>query len=380
MDFVNRLRMNNIFPEGGSNPLQAPANPPFNLDEMSGILDRVIPIARQAKQDEWNHQQHMVDQQMGMQQQQQHMQQAQNEAARVASNVTGTIDPMDLGYGGNGGFVPGGVHAGGGGGRALAPRADPSVLTPYQKGMLENAGERNDINRELGQGRIGVSKENADVGRDRLAQNTGLGYAKLDVAQQNADIANFKAHNPGMKIEAPLGGNYQAIDPITGKATDTGISTGSMTESGSLDKKGSQALEQIGARITGQKDIETQREAGAQTLRGTPEAKQQSSMDVQREQYNRARQVAAEDPDGLGRYIHLDRNGYSFSIDVPQDTGNFITGINKGGNLADVATINDKIYGPSKTGAFNSPAPAPGIAAAPKVINSSKYGKVTVSP
>jgi hypothetical protein len=153
-----------------------------------------------------------------------------------------------------------------------------------------------------------------------------------------------------------------------------------MTESGSLDKKGSQALEQIGARITGQKDIETQREAGAQTLRGTPEAKQQSSMDVQREQYNRARQVAAEDPDGLGRYIHLDRNGYSFSIDVPQDTGNFITGINKGGNLADVATINDKIYGPSKTGAFNSPAPAPGIAAAPKVINSSKYGKVTVSP
>ncbi len=121
------------------------------------------------------------------------------------------------------------------------------------------------------------SKQAGDIGfkYDKLTADTG-------VKQETNKIAQFKATHPGMKIVIPKGGNITAIDPITGKAMDLGIDSGTLTDKEKMDLTGQQAIEQIGAR-------------GRQT-RQTQEVGQENSLAQIAARGNEQRQTNVERP------------------------------------------------------------------------------------
>lgn len=70
--------------------------------------------------------------------------------------------------------------------------------------------------------------------RDSLRRAEGQAQNRSLTSQKNT-LAEWKARNPNKKFVSVRGGNVMAFDPVTGEAEDTGISSGTLTESERLN-------------------------------------------------------------------------------------------------------------------------------------------------
>jgi hypothetical protein len=104
-----------------------------------------------------------------------------------------------------------------------------------------------------------------------------LGDASNKIRADRADIYRYKALHPDMKFMISKGGNIFAMNPNGGEAIDTGVDSGTLSDEDKLNilgdqhiseinargdnatnlqsMRGNQALEQIAARVAGQKDV-----------------------------------------------------------------------------------------------------------------------------
>jgi hypothetical protein len=148
-----------------------------------------------------------------------------------------------------------------------------------------------------------------------------------NINQQKIDLATYKAKNPNMKFIISKGGNVQAFNPITGSGFDTGIDSGTLSDSDkqalitdrgmseitakgdqnikAIGAKGDQNLKAIGARVAGQQDINSSKASAAtKDLLPTQQGAQQR---------NAALQLKNTRPD-LAQYITIQPNG-QFAVD-----------------------------------------------------------------
>lgn len=309
--FVEKLRMNNIFPTGGV-PFGMPNLSAGQVD-IGGATQRLLPMLLQEKEKD---------------------RQLQLELARMRQPKVEQIgQSMQQG-------PPNVVY-----------KPDPnSAIDAQVREMLTPS----------------IKSKELEFKQQQLQQKGELEGRKTDIAQQRADVYRFKAMNPGMKIITPKGGNVAAVNPITGETIDLGIDSGTLTEQEKIDLqgekameqigargeetrktqelRGSQALEQIGARISGQKEVEGMRQA-------RPELPTQTRV----RQETAARQLANTRPE-LAQFVTVAPDG-SFQIQPPGQTDFF--GRPTGPTLAQFAEIQKSIYGePTKTTTPKTTTPA----------------------
>jgi hypothetical protein len=123
-----------------------------------------------------------------------------------------------------------------------------------------------------------VEQQEIQLKRELGQQRTVGQEADRAIRQQRADVYEFKARNPNMQILTPKGGNIIAVNPQTGERIDLGVATGTMSESDLQAMRGTQAMEQIGARTAGQKEVQ---ELRGEQQRGIQEMRGEQQMGVQ---------------------------------------------------------------------------------------------------
>jgi hypothetical protein len=95
------------------------------------------------------------------------------------------------------------------------------------------------------------------------------------IRQQRADVYEFKARNPNMRIIQPKGGFVTAINPLNGQSTiikdfeGNPISSGTLTETDSLNLQQENRLEQIAAGGYQARETEGVRQQGRETIAET---------------------------------------------------------------------------------------------------------------
>lgn len=214
-----------------------------------------------------------------------------------------------------------------------------------------------------------------------IAENkNAIDQAKVGISQQRANIYDFKAKNPGMRIVAPKGGNFQAIDPITGKTVDTGIDTGTYTDEEKQKITGEQRMGEIEARGNIQKDIQGQRNEGnlagiaariqgQQDINAAKPVKGELPTQTKVRQNNAARELANTRPD-LAPFIQFDPNG-NFTIQQPGSS--FFTGP-YGPNPKQQKELQDAIFGSA------TEEPTPTVTPTPKSKTSNTPTKSSSKP
>ena len=295
-DFVSRLRMNNIFPTAGFNPLQAPTRPDLDVNGILNAISAMQQNARQADmiQEDNIHRRGRTEnlQDIGRQ-----------NALRQQQEMNNPLRAQ--------------------GGMNVVLGNDPNAMTGYQKGELQLGRERLAQTANLSGEKLSQTGEIAS-GKQSIAEG------KLDISKQDsatrkarADIYAFKAQHPNMKIVADKGGNFHAIDPITGKSMDTGVETGTLSDAEKLEITGGQAMDRTNANIEGRSSLEDKRhegnleEIGARGAesRKTNEAKPTKEESPSQERIranNKARELVNTRPD-LAPFIKIDPNG-NFTI------------------------------------------------------------------
>lgn len=300
MGFTQRLRMNNIFP--GS------LNPP-DMQGMAFDPMRMLPDLLQR--------QHNAEIQDFNEQHNKPIQQAQPALNHVAEQVA--KPPMNVVY-----------HP---------------EMTPFQSASLEQ--DRNELASKdrLAIQKIKTSDENADLDRA--------------IKEKRAQTYDFKANHPGQKLIAVKGGNVVAFDPITGSHTDTGVSSGTLTDKqrleiqnsnaiGQIDERtkgnlevqgvrGNQALEQIGARVNGTMKVNAAK----------PE-KPESSTQQRTHIANTATELKNTRPD-LANFITVNSDG---TVSVTPSGNSSYFGV-KGPTPEQAQEINSRLY-PNSDSTTNS--------------------------
>jgi hypothetical protein len=99
-------------------------------------------------------------------------------------------------------------------------------------------------------------------------QKNTIGEQNVNINQQKADLARFKTNNPNMKFIVSKGGSIQAFNPLTGEGFDTGVDSGTLSDFEKRDLIGSQRMEQIGAQGQNQQDLQNIRGQQQQDLQG----------------------------------------------------------------------------------------------------------------
>lgn len=178
---------------------------------------------------------------------------------------------------------------------------------------------------------------------------------QADATAKRAEAYDFGVRNPLGQVVTPRGGNTTVIDRRTGRAIDTGVDSGTMSQEDELAARAAAALAEGAQRIQGQEALETQRQGGrvdlarmsaearAKAIAAQGKAASERQEDAQaftanrpREQAealrNRAREVA-QDP-ALAQNITFD------------DKGNFV--INPETDDMTRKIITEKIYGPQR--------------------------------
>jgi hypothetical protein len=290
--FVDALRMNNIFPSGDNNPFGPPnMNQGVNLDEISNIMNRITPYAANENQKNRDFQEHMFNVQR-----QGHLQ----DIAQQLHNQP-PIPPMNV-----------------------IERPDPNLMKqPTEISPIQQA--------ELGvRKQQATNKSNLDYaklaqGEEKISQ----GEEKVSISKDRANVYQFKATHPGMKIMMPEGGNITAVDPITGKTMDLGISTGKMSQEDRINLVGEQKMEQIGAQDQNQQNIQQirgkqgleqigARITGQQQLQEAKPIKEMLPTQIKVQQNNAARQLMNIRPD-LAQYITYDSTTGNFNVIAPSE-------------------------------------------------------------
>lgn len=318
--FVDKLRMRNIYPSAG-------LGPPDMDSAFNNTFDKMMPYLQQNQVNDYNERNN-------------HLQPAPKPMLQnIASNVA--QQPKNVIF---------------------------NDMSPYQKGTLEFK------NRELA--------EKTSLGRDKLATSDENADDKLAVSQQRANIYEFKAKNPSLKFEISKGGNFVAMNPLTGETHDTGVSSGTMSDAekqqiigeqhmAEIGQRGENAnntqklrneggLAQIAARVQGEKDVNA-----AKPTHG--ELPTQTRV----RQNNAARELANTRPE-LAKFITTNIDG-SISITPPNPSAWFDG--NKGPTPEQHAEINRIVFGnnaPSNT-PTNTNKPTPDTTG--KVMVQDKNGK-----
>jgi len=300
-DFANRLRMNNIFPTGpDNNPFGPTAQPQgINLDEISGLINRIAPVLQANQERGFAHQKDMMGMQLG-----------------------GGLKNI---------------------GQQMTQQPKPPMGVAYNPGISD------------------FQRANLGLKRDELNQKKSLAESGLDIRrddqnirQQRADIYDYKAKNPNLKFVIGANGNFMTQDPSTGEMTDTGHSSAKMGDAEKLkitgeqrmgeikakqsgaEKlqgiKGTQALSQIGARVSGQQATDA---AKINLTSDKPLLPTQEKV----QQNNSARELMTRRPD-LAPFIELDDKG-GFTITQP---GTSFFGSPTGPSAEQAKEITDHIY------------------------------------
>lgn len=138
--------------------------------------------------------------------------------------------------------------------------AHPNVVLGQAPGQI----------RPLDAAKLAQGQEKIDASRDKAGGELDLGKDKLAASKEHNTaidtINKFKAEHPGMKLISPKGGNFQALDPITGQTMDLGISTGSFSdeERTNINQKNALARIDESGRVAGDNanKLEKQRQGG----------------------------------------------------------------------------------------------------------------------
>lgn len=282
-DFVQRLRMNNIFPSGNNNPLGPPdMNPGSPYDDMIAPLFDMYKKKQQLNTDMQTDaiNQNNFKFNTGRLQDQQQKFTAAPQLGAIANSMQQKPVTSVMAH-------------------------DPTAMTDYQKAS------------------IGVEK-------DKLAQAGSIAAQKGDVAAQGTSIkqklADYKIAHPGVKIVTQKGGNIQIVD-IDGNITDTGVDSGTLSDQdkleltgeqklGQIEAQGSNRMEQIGAQGNNRMEqIGAQGKnnlagiaaniAGRQHLQDTKPGTPTSATQVGAEQTNKINNIMMTRPD-LARFIIKD--------------------------------------------------------------------------
>lgn len=281
-DFLGNLRMNNIF--GGGRPSGMPDMNSGDDMNPSDVVGAIMRLRQQQDMDAENRSYRVANFQNNMNRRNANLDkiQSQPDISTMNTVVQYPDEAAKL------------LKA-----RMTTPKND-GAMTEYQKAQIALAGRRLD-----------VTDQNAD---DKLE------IQKQDSAtrQARAKVYEFKAKNPGMKIEVSKGGNFIGINPVTGETIDTGVSTGTMSEADKqemiqsgkesivgmqgdqkmdqINRTGEQRIDEIGKRIEGQKTV-----AG---MRTAPESATQDRVKIG----NAARQIMNTNPE-LAPFISFDGAG-----------------------------------------------------------------------
>lgn len=173
------------------------------------------------------------------------------------------------------------------------------------------------------------------AGRRDDARNT-KNTADTKIREDRAAVYRYKTEHPGMKFDFS-GPTVLIADPLSGKVTSTGISTGSLSDADKLDLGQKNALSRIDRQAGNAIDLEGVRQENRLDLvgaRGTetrttnaakpptgstgrPELPTQTKA----RQYNAAQQFATKNPD-LAKFIKLGK-GNEFRVSPPSAGGFF---------------------------------------------------------
>lgn len=280
-------------------------------------------------------------------------------------------------------------------------RSNPSMLRKIAAGLvnwrqgpqlaqqtIDNAGGFRQ-KREAWKDQIGPVSQAANIERQSNANERTMAYQtiaqelreqaqkakeandskKLEIAQQRANVYEFKANHPGVKLQFPKGGNIMALDPVTGKLTDTGIPTGTMSELDKLNLGHDNKLEEIAAsgderrqtvRVQGEEARSTARVRGeeSRTTKSTPSATKTSTGDkpelptqTRVRQFNNARELWNTRPD-LRPFIKVGAPGSNdFTVTPPGK--NFFNNPT-GPSAEQYAEIQGAIYGTKPVASHNT--------------------------
>ena len=322
MGFVDRLRMNSIYPTTGIQP------PNLNMD-MKPIFDFV------ANQNEADR---------NFQQQQQMMQQSAHliDIARAAAEQTRREAAIR---------------------NTPSPRPDvtpQSALPPL--GLPPDRGDIFGNNPNLAlraaelqqKGELASAKldQTSEIAKAKLDLATDQGGRKLDIAQQRANIYKYKTEHPNMQFKISKGGNFIAFNPLDGSEIDTGVDSGTMSEEDKQKLIGSQKMEQIEAQGKNAQDLQGIRGAqaleqigkrvqGAKEVKGITSFHGELPTQTKVRQANTARELINTRPD-LSQFIHMNTDG-TFTVDAPSEG---VTG-HSGPTLEQYTTIRNSLYPPS---------------------------------
>ena len=244
MGFVQKLRMNSLYPGGGvgatgarldsnPNPYGGNITPPMMPAQIN--FSQLLALRDSENRDALNRETNILKPRLG----------------QIADQAIQSKKPMG----------------------SLPPTG---MVTSLDQAKLDMQKRGQDIADRNNQGKLGIADEGLDVKREGQGITRDLGQQRIGVQQQNADtnkgkldLADWKAKNPDGKIIQVRGGNIHVIDPQSGEAIDTGIPSGTMTEQASITAKGNEARQTKTtipgrAPVNSNADLPTQQKVGGQ--------------------------------------------------------------------------------------------------------------------
>ncbi len=332
--FIDKLRMNNIFSgteNGGQRPFGMPdfnAGQP-NLDFISDYWNRLSAMRNNDKDKDL--------------QRELTLRRAGGQLGNIANSAVGRPVAPSGGIGG------GGLYTSTGEINTTKPMDviyKPPLSETYQGGLLDAKLRDLQLKGDLGYGKLAQGeeklKQTGELGRGKLEQ----GQQGLDIKKGQLDVNAFKAAHPGMKFQISKGGNIFGLDPITGKAVDTGVSSGTMSEEDKQNLIGEQQQSNILTRGGVQRGVQELRNQGnlsaigargeqqRQTNSERADVRQQLPTQQKVQQINTAHQLLSERPEFSGLIVFDPATG------LPQN--------NADPSSPEFQMINDALYGKAK--------------------------------
>ena len=239
------------------------------------------------------------------------------------------------------------------------PQFIPSTTTPANDMLSRRLtgldqdlyGQKDRLERDKLAQKNQIEQEKLNFNREKLAGTQDLGNRRADISQQRADIYKFKTENPDLQFKISQGGNFIAFNPVTGENFDTGVSSGTMSEEDKIKLLGTNQMNAITARNIGQEYLQRIRGnqrleeiganiAGRKEIAGMTPDRSELPTQTRVRQTNAARELFNTDPE-LAKFVDIKPDG-SFEIIPPSTT---FWGSAKGPSLDQFNRIKNAIYG-----------------------------------
>lgn len=168
----------------------------------------------------------------------------------------------------------------------------------YKGAVLNQGQEKIDLNREIQTGKLAQGEE-----KNQISAQRAMAYSNLQ---------NVKAKYQGAAIKAVRGGNFVVVKP-DGTTVDTGIDTGTMTESDLQDAKNQGVIDAIDERGSQQRQTDA-----AKPQKVTPT----SGYSTQKLNMARAQEFTNANPE-MAHVVKFDPTNNSIVINPEGDGGMF---------------------------------------------------------